>query len=55
VDKSTNSLKQLNQYGDKMHAIFKSRHHSTARMEDVMQEESKTEPAPPPPPVKHKL
>ena len=55
VDKSTNSLKQLNQYIDNMHAIFKRNHHSTAGMDDVKMEDLKADPAPapPPPPVKH--
>ena len=53
VDKSTNSLKQLNQYIDNMHAIFKRRHNSTVQVEDVILEEvAKDEPAPPPPPRK---
>ncbi len=49
VDKSTNSLKQLNQYIDKLHALYKKRHDSTVRIDDVMLEEAKVEPAPPPP------
>jgi len=53
VDKSTNSLKQLNQYIDEMHAAFKSKRHSTVRVEDVILEETKDQPAPPPPPAKH--
>jgi len=55
VDKSTNSLKQLNQYIDKMAAIFKSKRHSTVQVEDVILEDvqTKTEPPPPPPPAKN--
>jgi len=54
VDKSTNSLKQLNQYIDNMHAIFKKKRHSTVQVEDVILEDTRVETAaPPPPPVKN--
>ena len=46
VDKSTNSLKQLNQYIDKMSANMMRKRN--VRVEDVMLEEIKDEPAPPP-------
>ena len=55
VDKSTNSLKQLNQYIDSMHAIYKRKHNSTVMVEDVILEDvsKQTAPPPPPPPAKH--
>jgi hypothetical protein len=55
VDKSTNSLKQLNQYIDNMHAIFKRKHNSTVMVEDVILEDVSTQSTtpPPPPPAKH--
>lgn len=44
VDKSTNSLKQLNQFADKLFVLNKGRHHWAENMEEM-----KEIPAPPPP------
>jgi Domain of unknown function (DUF4836) len=52
IDKNTNSLKQINQYFDKMHFMKKERMADIReiRIEDVKQEVRKPEPPPPPPP-----
>jgi hypothetical protein len=52
IDKTTNSLKQINQYFDKMHAMKKERIGDIReiRIEDIKQEKNKPEPPPPPPP-----
>jgi hypothetical protein len=57
VDKSTNSLKQMNQYLDKMLSLKKERKKFEIKevtLEDIKQEEEKPEPPPPPPPSKKK-
>jgi Domain of unknown function (DUF4836) len=55
IDKNTNSLKQINQYFDKMHAMKKERIGDIReiRIDEIKQEKNKPEP-PPPPPAKKK-